>query len=112
MSSRPLVSRSAPVAEPALLIRTVTSPVGLCGGLDGGGVGDVERDRLRAGEVDLDGVAGAGVDGGAAAEQFGGECPAEPSVGSGDEDGACRDVHGRLLVSWKHARVDWLVLAF
>ena len=40
-------------------------------GCDGGGVGDVERDRLGARQVDLAGIAGAGVDGGTAAEQLG-----------------------------------------
>jgi hypothetical protein len=63
------------------------------GGRDGGGVGDVERDRLGAGQVDLVGIAGAGVDGGAAAEQFGGEGPAEAPVGSGDKGGAGGEVH-------------------
>ncbi len=53
---------------------------GLGGSLDGGGVGDVERDRLGARQVDLVGVAGGGVDRGATAEQFGGECPAEPRL--------------------------------
>jgi hypothetical protein len=57
LTGGPSRSRSLPVDEPALLIRTVTSPVAWGGGRDGGGVGDVERDRLGARQVDLAGIA-------------------------------------------------------
>jgi hypothetical protein len=67
---------------------------GLGGGDDGGGVGDVERDGPDARQVHLVGVAGVGVDGGAAAEQLGGEGPAEATVGSGGKGGAGGEVHG------------------
>ena len=53
---------------------------GLGSGRDGDGVGDVERDRLGARQVDLAGIAGAGVDGGTAAEQLGSQRPAKPRL--------------------------------
>src|ERR1019366_6599560 len=69
MASRSPLSRFAPVDDPALLIRRVTSPAASA-------------------------AAGTDVDGGAAGKEFGGEVAAEAAVCAGDQGGCCGEVHG------------------
>ena len=84
--------------EPALLIRTVTSPVAWAAAATEAGSVMSSAIGFGARQVDLAGIAGAGVDGGTAAEQLGSQRPAKPPARPGDEDGAGRQVHGKLLM--------------
>ncbi len=86
------------VFEPARVVDQHTHISALLGGaLHAGRVGNVQRDRRAAGNIDTGRVARTGVHlGGAGCQQRGDECFAQATVGAGDQYDFSTNIHDEL----------------